>query len=41
MDKFVDGNLVAECHISLEKLTAKVQDFNAAKDNLMLANTND
>lgn len=36
-DKFVDQNLVAECHISLEKLTAKVQNFNAAKDNLLLA----
>lgn len=40
-DNFVDCNLVAECHISLEKLTAKVQDFNAAKDDLMLANKND
>lgn len=34
---FIDLNLVAECHIMFEALTAVLADFNAAKDNILLS----
>lgn len=34
---FIDLNLVAECHIMLEALTAAVADFNSTKDNILLS----
>jgi hypothetical protein len=32
-----ESTLVAECHIMLEKLMAAAGEFNAAKDNVLLA----
>lgn len=34
---FIDLNLVAECHIMFEALTASISEFNASKDNILLS----
>lgn len=34
---FIDLDLVAECHIMFEALTATVSEFNASKDNILLS----